>query len=51
MRTARLVLLGNWMFALFGIAAVVAVPQPQAALVLLGLLGQALAARWTLPGS
>jgi hypothetical protein len=29
----------------------VAVPEPQAILVLLALLGQAVAGRWTLPGT
>lgn len=49
--TARLVRLANWAFFLFGIGAVVAVPEPQAVLVLLALLGQAVAAHWTLPGT
>lgn len=48
--TARLVRLANWVFVLFGVGAVMAVPQPQAFAVLAALLGQAVAARWTLPG-
>jgi hypothetical protein len=49
--TARLVRPANWAFLLFGLGAVVAVPEPQAILVLLALLGQAVASRWTLPGT
>ena len=48
--TAPLVRRSNWLFALFGVAAVAAIPQPQAYAVLVGLLGQAVAGRWTLPG-
>jgi hypothetical protein len=48
--TARLVRLANWAFVLFGIGAVVAVPEPQAFAVLAALVGQAVVARWTLPG-
>lgn len=48
--TARIVRASNWIFVLSGIAAVVAVPEPQAFAVLAGLAGQALAAAWTLPG-
>jgi CDP-diglyceride synthetase len=48
--TARLVRPANWVFVLFGIGAVVAVPEPQAFAVLAGLVGQAVVARWTLPG-
>lgn len=48
--SARLVRLSNPVFALFGVAAVVAVPEPQAYAVLLGLVSQALAGQWTLPG-
>lgn len=48
--TARLVRWANWLFLLYGIGAVVAVPEPQAVAVLLGLAGQAVAAHWTLPG-
>ena len=48
--SARLVRLSNPVFALFGVAAVVAVPEPQAYAVLACLVGQALAGYWTLPG-
>ena len=48
--TAKLVRWTNWLYAAFGIAAVVAVPEPQA-FVMLGALGvQAVLAQWTLPG-
>ena len=49
--TARLVRPANWGFLLFGLGAVVAVPEPQAILVVLALLGQAVASHWTLPGT
>lgn len=48
--TAPLIRWANWLFVLFGVGAVIAVPEPQAYLVLAGLLGQAIAARATLPG-
>lgn len=48
--TARLVRVANWVFVLFGIGAVIAVPEPQAFAVQAALVGQALATRWTLPG-
>lgn len=48
--TARLIRWCNWGFALFGGAAVFAVPEPQAYAVLAGLAGQAVAGQWTLPG-
>lgn len=48
--TTTLVRWANWLFFLFGIGAVVAVRELQAAVVLLGLVGQAVAAHWTLPG-
>ena len=48
--TARLVRWSNWVFLLFGVGAVVAVPEPQAYLVLCGLAGQAIAGLKTLPG-
>ncbi|CAN5166896.1 hypothetical protein BH24GEM2_BH24GEM2_07740 [soil metagenome] len=48
--TTRLVRIANWVFVAFGVAAVVAVPMPQAFAVLAGLLGQAVAASRTLPG-
>lgn len=40
----------NWVFVAFGVAAVVAVPEPQAYLVLAALVGQALAGTRTLTG-
>ena len=48
--TVRLVKPVNWLFLAYGVAAVVAVPEPQAYAVLLGLAGQAVAAHKTLPG-
>ena len=48
--TARLVRTANWVFAGFGLGAVMAVPEPQAYAVLLGLAGQAFAGLRTLPG-
>jgi hypothetical protein len=48
MPTARVVRWANWMFAAFGIAAVLAVPEPQAMVILLALLGQAVASQRTL---
>ena len=50
MPTARLVHVANWLFVLFGIGAVIAVPEVQAFAVQTALIGQAVAARWTLPG-
>ena len=50
MPTTRLIRAANWLFVAFGLAAVWAIPQPQAWGVLGCLLGQALAARHTLPG-
>jgi hypothetical protein len=49
--TVRLVRLANWVFVLFGFGAVIAVPEPQAFTVQAALVGQAVAAGWTLPGS
>jgi hypothetical protein len=40
----------NWIFLLFGIGAVVAVPEPQAFVVVSALAVQAVVAHWTLPG-
>ena len=48
--TTRLVRVANWFFLAFGVAAVFAVPMPQAFAVLAGLFGQAVAASRTLPG-
>ena len=50
MPTTRLVRVANWVFVLFGIGAVIAVPEAQAFAVQAALVGQAVAARWTLPG-
>ena len=38
----------NWVLVMLGLAAVVAVPEPQAYAILLGLIGQALAGQVTL---
>ena len=48
--TARFVRWSNWGFAGFGIAAVFAVPAPQAFVIAGALVVQAVAAHWTLPG-
>jgi hypothetical protein len=48
--TTKAVRIANYLMAGFGAAAVVAVPEPQAAAVLAMLLGQAVAAPRTLPG-
>ena len=48
--TAVAVRYANWFFVAFGVAAVVAVPEPQAYLVLAALVGQALAGTRTLTG-
>lgn len=48
--TTRLVRIANWGFAAFGVAAVLAVPEPQAYAVAATLIIQAIACRWTLPG-
>lgn len=48
--TAKLVRWGNWLFAVFGISATVAVPEPQAYVMLGALIIQAVVAHWTLPG-
>ena len=46
--TARLVRWSNWCFVVFGVSAVIAVPQPQAYVILAALFAQAIAAIWTL---
>ena len=48
--TTRLVRAANWAFALFGLAAILAVPELQAYAVALALGTQAVVCRWTLPG-
>lgn len=46
--TTRVVCVANWSFVVFGLAAAWAVPQPQAFVVVAGLVGQALAGFRTL---
>jgi hypothetical protein len=48
--SARLIRWANWPFALFGLSVVLAVPEPQAFVVLAALIGQAMAGHFTLPG-
>lgn len=48
--TARFVRWANWVFVAFGIGAVIAVPAPQAFVILAALVTQAISAHWTLPG-
>lgn len=48
--TTRLVRATNWGFAVFGVAAILAVPEPQAYAVAAALGIQAIVCRWTLPG-
>jgi len=48
--TAKLVRWSNWLFTVFGVSAVIAVPEPQAYVILAGLFAQAIAAMSTLPG-
>jgi hypothetical protein len=48
--SARLVRWANWIFVVFGVSVVLAIPEPQAYAVLAGLVGQAVAGYWTLPG-
>lgn len=50
MVTAPLVRVANWVYTLFGVGALVAVPEPQAAVIVAALLVQAIASRQTLPG-
>lgn len=49
-RGTRLVRISNWAYAVFGLAAVTAVPEPQAYLALAALSVQAIVSHWTLPG-
>ena len=49
-RAPRLVRSANWAFVVFSVGASFAVPEPQAYAIVLGLMGQALASRRTLPG-
>ena len=48
--TAPVVRIANWIYFLFGVGAVIAVPEPQAFLILAGLFAQALAGQNTLTG-
>jgi hypothetical protein len=50
MPTATLVRGANVVFAVFGVAALVAVPAPHALIIALALVSQALASLRTLPG-
>jgi len=50
MPTTRLVRIANGILVVFGVAAVVAVPQPQAIVLVAALAVQAVASRVTLPG-
>ena len=47
--TARMVRITNYVFAAFGLAAVLAVPEPHAMLIFGCLVLQAVASHWTLP--
>jgi hypothetical protein len=49
MPTTRFVRAANWLFVLFGITALFAVPQPQAFVLVAGLAVQAIASRVTMP--
>lgn len=51
MPTTPLVRAANWVFVVFGFGALVAVAQPQAAVIVLALLVQAVSAHKTLPGA
>ena len=48
--TAKMVRWTNYLFAAFGIAAVAAVPEPQAMVLVGGLVLQGIASHWTLRG-
>lgn len=48
--TARFVRITNWVYAAFGLAALVAVPEPQAGVLVAALVTQAVVAQRTLPG-
>jgi hypothetical protein len=50
MPTAPAVRVANWVFVLFGLGALVAVPEPQAVVIVAALVLQAVASRWTLRG-
>ena len=40
----------NWAFVVLGASALYAIPQPQALVIVVGLVGQAIASTATLPG-
>ena len=48
--TTKAIRIANYLMAAFGVAACIAVPEPQAGVVLAALVGQAVAALRTLPG-
>ncbi len=48
--TAWFVRVTNWAFAVFGALALVAIPEPQAYVLVAGLVAQAVAGHRTLPG-
>ncbi len=48
--TARVIRWTNYAFALFGIAAVIVVPDPEEIAMVAALLVEAVASHWTLPG-
>ena len=50
MPTVRFIRAANWVFVLFGGGALVAVPEPQAIAIVIGLVTQAIASRVTMPG-
>jgi hypothetical protein len=49
--TTKVIRIANYVMAVFGVAAFIAVQEPQAGVVLAALLGQAVAAPPTLPGA
>ncbi|HXV85451.1 MAG TPA: hypothetical protein VD793_02075 [Gemmatimonadales bacterium] len=49
--TAPAVRAANWVFLLFGIGALIAVPQPQAVVIVVALVAQAVGGHHTLPGA
>ena len=48
--TTKAIRIANYLMAAFGVAAVIAIPEAQAGVVLAALLGQAVAGPRTLPG-
>ena len=51
MPTAPAVRVANWLFVLFGFGAFLAVPEPQAGVIVAALVIQAISSHRTLPGS